>query len=353
MTRKFTGTQTLREGSFKATILAATIFALTILTVNPSQAQKRTLTIYTYDSFAADGGLGAALRPLYEERCDCSIDFRVFEDVGVLLNALKVERNQSTADLVVGIDNNMSAEAKQFFRPHGLGRDYSRLFDLPVPWTDSFFVPFDFGWFAFVYDRTKVPLPPQSFSELLGSSLRLVIQDPRTSSPGLGLLLWVKQVYGNRAAEAWQRLLPKVVTVTKGWSEAYGLFLQGEADMVFSYVTSPAYHTLVENNTNYRAALFSRGQFVQIELAAIAKTTQQPDLAKDFLRFLISPAAQNLVATRNWMFPILGKDQNVPSPPAFDIIRGRMKSIPTLTIPPGTVLQNRRAWTAEWRNAGF
>ncbi len=343
----------MAERSLKATILLVATIALTILTVNPSQAQKRTLTIYTYDSFAADGGLGDALRPLYEERCDCSIDFRVFEDAGVLLNTLKIERNQSSADLVVGIDNNMSAEAKQFFRPHGLGRDYSRLFDLPIPWTDSFFVPFDFGWFAFVYDRTNVALPPQSFAELFGTSLRIVIQDPRTSSPGLGLLLWVKQVYGDNAAEAWQRLLPKVVTVTKGWSEAYGLFLQGEADMVLSYVTSPAYHRIVENNTNYRAALFTKGQFVQIELAAIAKTTQQPDLAKDFLRFLVSPAAQNLVATRNWMFPILGKDQNVPSPEAFERIRARMKNIPTLTIPPGTVLQNRRAWIAEWRNAGF
>jgi ABC-type thiamine transport system substrate-binding protein len=32
---------------------------------------------------------------------------------------------------------------------------------------------------------------------------------------------------------------PKTVTVTKGWSEAYGMFLDGEADMVLSYTTSP------------------------------------------------------------------------------------------------------------------
>ena len=336
-----------------STFLFATMLALSIPTSKPSHAQERTLTIYTYDSFAADGGLGPALRPLYEKRCDCSIDFRVFEDAGTILNTLKIERNQSTADLVVGIDNNMSAEAKQFFLPHGLGRNYSRLFDLPVPWTDSFFVPFDFGWFAFVYNKTRVTSAPQSFAELLNAPLRLVIQDPRTSSPGLGLLLWVKQIYGNRAAQAWQDLFPKIVTVTQGWSEAYGLFLQGEVDMVFSYTTSPAYHTIVENNRDYRAALFEEGQFVQIELAAIAKTTRQPDLARDFLRFLVSPAAQELVATHNWMFPVLGKDQKVTPPETFDEIRQRMKSIPTLTMPSGKVLQNRKAWIAEWRNAGF
>ena len=329
------------------------MFALTMLTGKPLHAQERTLTVYTYDSFVADGGLGEALRPLYEKRCECSLEFRVFEDAGVLLNALKIERNQSTADLVVGLDNNMSAEAKRFFRPHGLGTDYSRLFDLPIPWTDSFFVPYDFGWFAFVYNTTRVNSPPQSFDELLNTPLSLIIQDPRTSSPGLGLLLWVKQIYGNNAAAAWKILSSKVKNTTKGWSEAYGLFLQGEADMVLSYTTSPAYHKIVENNSNYRSALFAEGQFVQIELAAIAKTTRQPDLAKDFLRFLVSPAAQRLVATRNWMFPVLGKDQNVPPPAAFENIRQRMKNIPTLTMPSGTVLQNRKAWIAEWRNAGL
>ncbi len=39
---------------------------------------------------------------------------------------------------------------------------------------------------------------------------------------------------------------PKTVTVTKGWSEAYGLFLKGESDPVLSYTTSPAYHLIEE-----------------------------------------------------------------------------------------------------------
>jgi hypothetical protein len=53
---------------------------------------------------------------------------------------------------------------------------------------------------------------------------KIVIQDPRTSTPGLGLLLWVKAVYGDEAVEAWAKLQKRVLTVTPGWSEAYGLF---------------------------------------------------------------------------------------------------------------------------------
>ena len=52
----------------------------------------------------------------------------------------------------------------------------------------------------------------------------------------------MREVYGDKAADAWRKLAPKVVTVTQGWSEAYDLFLKGEADMVLSYTTSPAYH---------------------------------------------------------------------------------------------------------------
>jgi thiamine transport system substrate-binding protein len=63
------------------------------------------------------------------------------------------------------------------------------------------------------------------------------------------------KVYGDKAPEAWQKLAAKTVTVTKGWSEAYGLFLKGESDLVLSYTTSPAYHIIAEKKDNYAAAI--------------------------------------------------------------------------------------------------
>src|SRR3546814_12271218 len=78
-----------------------------------------------------------------------------------------------------------------------------------------------------------------------------LFRSPRSSTPGLGLLLWVRAVYGDDAPEAWARLARKTVTTTKGWSEAYGLFLEGEAPMVLSYSTSPAYHMIAEDEDRY------------------------------------------------------------------------------------------------------
>lgn len=80
----------------------------------------------------------------------------------------------------------------------------------------------------------------------------MIYEDPRTSTPGLGLLLWMQKVYGDKAPAAWQQLAKKTVTVTKGWSEAYGLFLKGEGDLVLSYTTSPAYHLIEEKKISRR-----------------------------------------------------------------------------------------------------
>ena len=90
--------------------------------------------------------------------------------------------------------------------------------------------------------------PPASLDALINTKkdIKIAIQDPRTSTPGLGLLLWMKSVYGEDAAAKWQQLQPKILTVTKGWWDAYSLFLEGEADMVLSYTTSPAYHIIAE-----------------------------------------------------------------------------------------------------------
>ena len=58
----------------------------------------------------------------------------------------------------------------------------------------------------------------------------------------------MKSVYGDKAPEAWAKLKDRVLTVTPGWSEAYGLFTKGEAPMVLSYTTSPAYHMIAEKH---------------------------------------------------------------------------------------------------------
>ncbi len=276
---------------------------------------KPVLTVYTYDSFAADWGPGPVVKKAFEADCNCELKLVALEDGVSLLNRLRMEGKNSKADVVLGLDNNLldAASKTGLFAKSGVAAD---AVNVPSGWNNDTFVPFDYGYFAFVYDKNKLKNPPQSLKELVESdqNWRVIYQDPRTSTPGLGLLLWMQKVYGDDAPQAWQKLAKKTVTVTKGWSEAYGLFLKGESDLVLSYTTSPAYHILEEKKDNYAAANFSEGHYLQVEVAARTAASKQPELAQKFLQFMVSPAFQNAIPTGNWMYPVA----NVTLPAGFE-----------------------------------
>ncbi len=264
-------------------------------------AEVPVLEVLTYDSFVSDWGPGPAVEAAFEADCGCDLRLVGAGDGAALLARLKLEGTAATADVVLGLDTALTAEAAAtgLFAPHGVPGPW----DLPVAFDDPLFVPYDWGWFAFVHDRTRLPRPPASFEELAASDVSIVIQDPRSSTPGLGLLLWVQAAYGDRAEGVWQRLADNIVTVTPGWSEAYGLFLAGEADMVLSYTTSPAYHLIAEGDATKAAAPFAEGHYLQVEVAGVLASSDQPELARRFLAFLGSDAVQAVLPTTNWMYP--------------------------------------------------
>jgi thiamine transport system substrate-binding protein len=139
----------------------------------------------------------------------------------------------------------------------------------------------------------------------LNSDLTLIYQDPRVSTPGLGFVTWLNLLYPDKMADVWDKIKQKTVAVTSGWSEAYGLFLKGEADAVLSYTSSPLYHMLYEDKDNYQAMIFDEGHYLQIEFAAITKASTHKQLARDFVQFLLTPTAQEIIAYKNMMYPVL------------------------------------------------
>lgn len=269
----------------------------------PADAQgPPELVIYTYESFVSEWGPGPAIAATFEETCGCTVRFVGAGDGAALLGRLRLEGARSDADIVLGLDTNLTAEATAtgLFAPHGVA---APALDLPVAWDDPVFLPYDWGYFAFVYDSALLAAPPRSFEELIASDISIVIHDPRSSTPGLGLLMWVKTAYGDRALEIWEGLAPRILTVTPGWSEAYGLFLNGEVDMALAYTTSPAYHLIAEEDDTKRAALFDEGHYLQIEVAGITAASDQPELARAFLDFMLTDGFQGQIPTTNWMYP--------------------------------------------------
>ena len=322
-------------------LLSIAGLSLATLAMPATAAEK--LTVYTYESFTAEWGPGPQVKKAFEAECGCTVDFVSVEDGVALLNRVKLEGKSTKADIVLGLDTNLTAEAQApgLFAPHGAVSGV----DVPGDWSDDIFVPFDYGYFAVVYDTEKLKTPPASLKELVEGdpAQKIVIQDPRTSTPGLGLLLWVKSVYGDQAADAWAKLKKRVLTVTPGWSESYGLFTKGEVPMVLSYTTSPAYHMVSEKTDRYQAAAFSEGHYLQIEVAGITANGAKNPLSQKFMAFMTGPGFQDAIPETNWMFPAGKTDK--PLDPAFDKL---VKPAKTLMFSPEEVAKNRKAWVDEW-----
>ena len=328
------------------TILLSLTSALALtVAAFPALAEGK-LTVYTYESFTSEWGPGPQVKKAFEVECGCKVDFVSVADGVALLNRVKLEGALTKADILLGLDTNLTAEAKAtgLLAPHGaISDDFKVLGD----WQDDTFVPYDYGYFAVVYDTEKLKNPPKSLKELVEGDpkQKIVVQDPRTSTPGLGLLLWVKSVYGDKAPEAWAKLKGRVLTITPGWSEAYGLFTKGEAPMVLSYTTSPAYHMVADKSERYQAAPFEEGHYLQIEVAGITTTGAKNPLAEKFMAFMISPGFQDVVPETNWMLPAGKTDK--PLNPAFDKL---VKPAKTLLFSADEVAANRKAWVDEWLN---
>jgi len=317
-------------------------FAAGVMTATATFAETPELIVYTYDSFVSDWGPGPVVEKAFEEVCGCDLKLVGAGDGAALLARVRLEGARSDADVVLGLDTNLTAAALDtgLFAPHAVQADY----DLPVAWADETFVPYDWGYFAFVHNADM--LAPTNFQALADSDLKIIIQDPRASTPGLGLLMWVKAAYGDDAPAIWAGLADNIVTVTKGWSEAYGLFLKGEADMVLSYTTSPAYHLIAEDDASKTAAPFDEGHYLQIEVAGKLASSDQPDLADQFLAFMVSDAFQSIIPTTNWMYPAVTPAGGLPD--GFETLIQPGKS---LLVPAADAVALRDVALDEWLSA--
>ena len=327
---------------YKKSIIA--LLALSIAALFPLFAAD--LTIYTYESFNSKWGPGPTVFKRFEESCQCELKIVALGDSGLMLNRVILEKKNPKADIFLGLNDSQLAKAlsADIFVPYRspLLENVSEAHLLD---SENRITPFDYGYIAFVYDSEKISNPPQSLEDLLKDEYqqKIVIEDPRTSSPGLSFLHWTISVYGEDGfMNYWEKLQPNLLAVTSGWSAAYGMFTKGETPIVLSYATSPAYHLEYENTERYRAAVFSEGHYLQIEGAGIVKGSVNMDRARQFIDFMLSPDFQDVIPLTNWMFPVVQYE----SLPASFRIAIHPESAPKLDA--SQILEKNKIWLKTW-----
>ncbi len=335
-------------------LLSATALITTTPRARAAQGDKK-LVVYTYDSLVSYG-LAPALKQEWEERYDVELQFVATGDSRQMLSRLKREKRAGKieADVFIGVERNDA--------PLALGEDLFLPLDKPeIPELSSvpdrlFFderlrlVPYEFGYITLVYNQDKIKTSevPTTFEELTEPRYRkkLILEDPRTSSPGYSFLLWTIKHYGENYLDYWKRLLPSVLTIAGGWSEAYEIFLNGEAPMVVSFSTDTAYSVIAEGDANQKVLLLNNEGYSNIYGAGIVKSSEEKEWARKFLNLLLSPEIQAKIPTTEWMFPANRKAE-LP----IEFYQYAVRPPNPVEVPLAKIAENEARWLREWSRA--
>ena len=279
--------------------------------IQDSSQQK--IRVYTYSSFASSWGPGGELAKKFYERFGVRVHFVDVGDAGLLVERVKVDAADSKVDVVLGLDQLLQPEAREEveWRPVNLNQfkwaeDFKEF--SPISRGRHIFVPFDWAPLSFVARRSDGLSEITDFQGLLIEDLKLKIgiQDPRTSTPGLQFLFWVLATQGEEEGfEYLRQLSDQLHSVSPSWGKSYGLYQKGHLKTVLSYLTSPVYHWQEERERNHYPIVFPKGHIVQAEYVAIPKQTQKPQLAEKFVHYLLSKEAQKIIMQKNFMFPVI------------------------------------------------
>ncbi|WP_080506134.1 thiamine ABC transporter substrate binding subunit [Halorubrum sp. BV1] len=288
---------------------------------------KPTLTVATYTNFidAPSVSPGEWLKSEFESRFDATLEWATPDNE---INYY-VERAQSgvgiDADVYVGfntedlvridseLDDELFAEAGEISGAEDVRDGLS--FD---PFGRA--VPFDTGYVSLVYDGTEAEAPA-TFEGLLDPEHAgaLIAQNPGSSATGRAFLLHTVNRFGDGPDGAvegedgdpdydyldyWTDLQANDVRVLGSWDDAYTAWSNGEAPMVVSYSTDQVFADMEGANLQEHQIRFLNDQaYATPEGMAVFAETDRPDLAREFMSFMLEPEVQGEIAQRNVAFP--------------------------------------------------
>lgn len=281
--------------------------------VNAQAAPKPTLNVLTYDVMDSYG-VAKALTPDFEKQCGCIIKWTFANQQVQLQPNFLLNYKKQAYDVVLGMNQQQANEAltkySKYFIPvqvdfkklNNVGFDATRnKYALPVSWSPL----------AIAYNSITTKLTPTTFKSFKdwveSDKTSFIFADPRTNDLGAHLNRLVAYYYPTAAQQeaAWQKIKAKTVTVGKGWSSSYGVFVKGEAHSAMAYASSQIYHQLVEKRHDIEFLNFSTGVPYLADNLLIAANAPQARLAQQFAQYMLTPAAQKVLFLYNSSYPVV------------------------------------------------
>jgi len=274
---------------------------------------SQTLTVATYSSFTGEGTAGNWLKSAFEEEhSDTTVEFTTPESG---LNTFIQRKSQGApidADLFVGLNTGELVRADQQLDESlfAATNDQVAGVDSVKPELnfdpDSRVVPYDTGYISLVYDEGEIEAP-QTFDTLLEPEYEdgLIAQNATQSDPGRAFLLWTIHEKGaDGYLDYWSQLVDNGVQILSDWQPSYNAYSNEEAPMVVSYSTDQVYnHGEGVDISRHQIGFLNDQGYANPEGMAQFVDSQNPELAREFMSFMLTQEAQSEIATRNVQFP--------------------------------------------------
>lgn len=271
-----------------------------------AEFDQKKLKVLTYTTFAGATGPGKELIDAFKNKYKAEVEVQVVDNSGLLIERARLSEQSSPFDVVIGLDQFQLEDAKVKLQWRELPASKGNLDPRILAYIkDPRFAPFDWSPMTFIYRQGTNA--PKKFDDLLDKrfSNQIALQDPHMSSPGLQFLNWVQMVQSKKSPEFLSSLAPNVASVAPSWSFSYGLFKKKEVALVFSYLTSLAFHWEFEKDRSYQAVELPEGHPIQVEFAGVLKSCRQCELGEQFVLSMSEPESQKLIMQKNFMLPVL------------------------------------------------
>lgn len=313
------------------------------------------IRLMTHDSF----DMSAELLADFEAETGIRVEVFKAGDGGEILNKAILSKDAPLADVLFGVDNTFLSRA--------LDNDLFLTYDSPLlaDITDSLrldpqnrALPVDFGDVCLNYDEDwfagRGLMPPDDLVDLADPAYAglTVVENPATSTPGLGFLLTTIDAFGEDGyLDYWARLVDNDVLVVDGWETAYYSHFtaasEGDRPIVVSYAGSPAaevYYAETPPDEAPTAAVLTDGTcFRQIEFVGILRGTQKEKEAQQLVDFLLDRRFQEDIPLKMFVYPA---NETAVLPDVFQ--QYSQTPAAPVQLDPARITANREAWIQAW-----
>ncbi|WP_375450377.1 PotD/PotF family extracellular solute-binding protein [uncultured Devosia sp.] len=279
----------------------ALVLAATALLATPAIAQTKTLTI-SWWGFNGDK-LDALLIQPFKAQCGCEVMFET-GNAGERLNKLQI-RNGEGVDVIYLSDSfsqtGIEAGLFQKIDPTKIP-NLAGLYDIAKDPQGGYGPAYTLGRVGIVYDSAKVTTPITSWNDLWREDLAASLSLPGITTTA-GPMVVIKagdhanvDAYADTegAFAALETLKPNVVKNYNTGSEMINLFSTGEITTAIAQDFTLAQIQAAVPTAKW--ADLSEGAIATVNTVNIPVGAQEPELAYQFINFLLTPAIQQVLA---------------------------------------------------------